>query len=190
MNADARKVSLPGVGERHNGCMRVVLTLLCVLATALPAWAQAAGQTTPAPAEQTAATSPAPVDPSKMGISLDRIVKGLHFEEMREKRTDSPLRLEFQVQVFGAAPRIDVLQGYDISASSPLPYGAPTHQDFISHWTPQAFKSPAMDISSLAVWAIGQLTQRSAKSQCEAEIAEYRELVMQGVAVSAPRCTQ
>ncbi len=168
--------------------MRVVLTLLCVLATAVPARAQAAGQ--PAPSDQAAAASPAPVDPSRMGISLDRIVKGLRFEEMRQKRIDSPLRLEFQVQVFGTAPRVDVLEGYDIGQSSPLPYGAPTHQDFISHWTPQAFKSPPMDISSLAVWAMGQLMQKNTKSQCEAEIAEYRALVMQGVAVAAPRCSQ
>lgn len=125
-----------------------------------------------------------------MGISLDRIVKGLKFEEMRERRTDSPLKLEFQVQVFGVAPRIDVLGDYDISADGPIPYGAPTHQDFLNQLTPQAYRSPAMPLSSAALWAIGQLIQRGAKSRCEQEIAEYRALVMQGVAVAAPRCTQ
>ena len=167
--------------------MRVLLPLLCVVTLAGSASAQTSGT---APEPESKATEPLPVDPSRMGISLDRIVKGLRFEEMRERRTDSPLKLEFQVQVFGAAPRIDVLGDYDIGQDGPLPYGAPTHQDFLNHLTPQAYRSPTVPVSSVAIWALGQLMQRSAKSRCEQEIAEYRALVMQGVAVSAPRCTQ
>lgn len=168
--------------------MRVVPTLLCIVILASPALAQTTGE--PAPEAETRAAEPLPVDPSRMGISLERIVKGLRFEEMRERKTDSPLKLEFQVQVFGTAPRIDILGDYDIGKEGPLPYGAPTHQDFLNHLTPQAYRSPTVPISSVALWAIGQLMQRSTKSKCEQEIAEYRALVMQGVAVSAPRCTQ
>jgi hypothetical protein len=168
--------------------MRVVLTLLCVLTLAAPALAQTSSP--PAPEAESKAAEPVQVDPSRMGISLERIMKGLRFEEMRERRTDSPLKLEYKVQVFGTAPRIDILGDYDIGKDGPLPYGAPTHQDFLNQLTPQAYRSPTVPISSVALWAIGQLMQRGAKSRCEQEIAEYRELVMQGVAVSAPRCTQ
>ena len=42
----------------------------------------------------------------------------------------------------------------------------------------------------LAVWAAQQLWNKSKKSRCEQELAEYKALVMQGVAVTAPRCTQ
>ena len=167
--------------------MRVLLPLLCAVTLASPAAAQSS---TTAPEAESKTAEPLTVDPSRMGISLERIVKGLRFEEMRERRTDSPLKLEFNVQVFGTAPRIDILGDYDIGQDGPLPYGAPTHQDFLNHLTPQAYRSPTMPLSSVAVWALGQLMQRSAKSRCEQEIAEYRALVMQGVAVAAPRCTQ
>ena len=39
-------------------------------------------------------------------------------------------------------------------------------------------------------WAADQVWQKSKKSQCEEEIANYRALVMQGVSVAAPRCSQ
>jgi hypothetical protein len=47
-----------------------------------------------------------------------------------------------------------------------------------------------MPVSSLAAWAAMWFWQQSKKSRCEEEIANYRALVMQGVNVSAPRCTQ
>jgi hypothetical protein len=39
-------------------------------------------------------------------------------------------------------------------------------------------------------WAAQQLVNKSRKSECEAELANYRALLMQGVNVAAPRCTQ
>ena len=167
--------------------MRAVLTLLCAVVLAAPAQGQTS--TPPAAPPEAASAEPLPVDPSRMGISLDRIVKGLKFEESRERR-ESPLNLEFPIQVLGTAPRLDVLEDDDIGADGPIPYGAPTHQEFLNQLTPQAYRSPAMPLSSAALWAIGQLFQRGAKSKCEQEIAEYRALVMKGVAVAAPRCTQ
>ena len=44
--------------------------------------------------------------------------------------------------------------------------------------------------SSIAWWAIGELTKRSQKSRCEQEIADYRATVMQGIPAPAPRCSQ
>jgi hypothetical protein len=130
------------------------------------------------------------VDPAKLGVSMDRIQRGLRMSEAREQSPSSPLKLEYQVQVFGKAPRIDLLGDFDIGRGAPLAYGAPTHSDFVNQWTPQAYRSPPMPLSSLAGWALFQLVKRSDKSKCEQEIAEYRALVMQGVPAPAPRCTQ
>jgi len=47
-----------------------------------------------------------------------------------------------------------------------------------------------MPLSALAGWAAVQLWQKSKKARCEEEIEIYRALLMQGVSVSAPRCTQ
>jgi len=177
------------------GQMRTVaLSLLLVAAVAGTARAQA-----PAPAEGTAATSTASqaadgqeptVDATKMGVSLSRIQKELRVSAAREQVSGTPFKLEYQVQVYGTAPRIDILEDFDTSRGAPLQYGAPTHQEFLNHWTPQAYRSPRVPLSSIAGWALFQLVKRADKSKCEQEIAEYRALVMQGVPAAAPRCTQ
>jgi hypothetical protein len=45
-------------------------------------------------------------------------------------------------------------------------------------------------VSAFAAWLAKWAWQESKKSRCEEEIADYRALIMQGVNVSAPRCTQ
>ena len=45
-------------------------------------------------------------------------------------------------------------------------------------------------MSAVAFWLANQFWEKSKKSRCEEEIAAYRALLMQGVSVSAPRCTQ
>jgi len=42
----------------------------------------------------------------------------------------------------------------------------------------------------LAGWALFTAAKRAQKSQCEEEIANYRQLIMQGVPTAAPRCPQ
>jgi hypothetical protein len=167
---------------------------LIVLVTAIPALAQgpAGGdppRTTTAAAGQSEAAAPA-VDASRLGVSMTRIQKGLRASEARERRSADGLKLEYQVQVYGESPRLDIIKDFDIGRRAPLKYGAPTHAEFLSHWTPQAFRSPRLPLSSMAGWALVQIAKRADKSKCEREIAEYRALVMQGVPAPAPRCSQ
>jgi hypothetical protein len=172
---------------------RAVLALLVALAATLPARAQS-----PAPGasgvrpDQAAPDQPAPqVDAAKLGVSMSRIQKGLRLSEARERSSAATsLKLEYQVQVYGAAPRIDILQDFNVGPNAPLSYGAPTHSDFIRQWTPQAYRSPRWPLGALAGWAISQAVTRGDKAKCEEEIARYRALVMQGTPAPAPRCTQ
>jgi hypothetical protein len=127
------------------------------------------------------------VDPTKLGVSLDRIRRELT-QAQATPTGEGTLKLDFHVQVIGQAPRIDFLEGFDVDG--PMPYGGPTHREVVSFLTPQEYKGQAVPFSSLAFWAFQKLQQQSKKSRCEREIAEYRALVMQGVAVAAPRCTQ
>jgi len=157
--------------------MRRVVAFLVVMALGWPAvgWAQA----TQAPA----------IDASKMGVSLDRIRRQLAAEPTEVMSADG-LKLNIRVDVFGQAPPLDFIPE-DFSLSfGPTPHSAPTHRDHIEFVTPQEFRSPPVPIFGLAVWAAQKLSEHSKKSQCEQEIAEYRALVMQGVSVAAPRCTQ
>lgn len=138
-----------------------------------------------------AAAAAAPVDTTRFGVSLERIQKGLRVTESREKekQAGTALRLEFQVQVFGQAPKIDVLKGVDLFNGA-VPGSAPSHRQFIEHVTPQIYRTPTMPLSAGLFWLANQVWEKSKKSRCEEEIEAYRALLMQGVNVAAPRCTQ
>jgi hypothetical protein len=129
------------------------------------------------------------IDASKLGVSLSKIQKGLFIADAREKMRGDGMHLEFNVQVYGTAPKIEVLKGIDLFNGG-VPGSAPSHSQMIEFWTPQIYRSPVMPISTLAFWAANEIFKKSNKSRCEEEIRNYRELVMQGVNVAAPRCTQ
>ena len=153
------------------------------------AWAQEPQQPATTP-ETPPADQAATIDATKLGVSISRIQKGLRLQPA--STTDSsvtPLRLQFQVQVYGQAPKIDVLRGYDLF-NGQVPGTAPSHNQMIEFWTPPMYSAPALPFSTLAFWAAQQLWKKSKKTECEEEIANYRALLMQGVNVSAPRCTQ
>lgn len=163
--------------------MRALAPLLLVLSVSAPAWAQDS-EAKPAPADQQT-----PIDATKLGVSLARIQKGLRVSEFREKQSVSPLRIEYSVQVYGFAPRIDLLKDVDILHGD-APGTAPTHRQIVDFLTPQIYRQQAAPISALAWWAGTKLWEKSKKSRCEQEIADYRAMLMQGVNVAAPRCTQ
>jgi hypothetical protein len=155
---------------------------LVLVGLAGPAWAQDP-PAPPPPAEGQA------IDATKLGVDLSRIKKGLRVAETREKLTTDGLRLNYSIQVYGQAPRIDVLKDIDLFNGG-VPGSAPSHNQMIEFWTPAIYRSPTMPVSALAFWAAQQIWQKSKKTQCEEEIATYRSLIMQGVNVTAPRCTQ
>ena len=143
------------------------------------AWAQDATAPT---------VDPAAIDATKLGVSLSRIQKALQIAETKQKDTGG-LRLEFNIQVFGTAPKIEILKGIDL-LNGQVPGTAPSHSQYMEFVTPQIYRQPALPISAFAAWAAQRVWQQSKKARCEEEIANYRAQVMQGMSVSAPRCTQ
>ncbi len=85
----------------------------------------------------------------KLPISLDRIQKKL--ATAPATTNISGLKLEYYIQVYGTAPRIDFFTGFD-TISGPVPMSAPTHRDMLDMMTPLEFKAPVMDISGLIAW--------------------------------------
>lgn len=160
--------------------MRGLAVLIVLAGLAMPAFAQEP-QPVPAPDPE--------IDATKLGVDLARIKRGLRVAETKEKLTTDGLRLNFSVQVYGQAPKIDVLQGIDLFNGA-VPGSAPSHNQMIEYWTPEIYRTPGLPISALAFWAAQHFWEKSKKSRCEEEIANYRALVMQGVNVAAPRCTQ
>lgn len=159
--------------------MRLTTACLLTLLAAAPAIAQ----------EAPPADGANDIDATKMGVSLARIQKGLRIAESTDERSTSPLRLSFQIQVYGQAPKIDVLKDVDLLGGA-VPGTPPTHREVIEFLTPPIYRQPALPFSALMGWAAQALANQSRKANCEAELANYRALLMQGVNVSAPRCTQ
>lgn len=169
--------------------MRSFALLILIAVCSAPAYAQDPQAQAPPPPPATEKPSETPIDASKMGVSLSKIQRGLRTAETKEQSSSEGLRLRFEVQVYGEAPRIQVLQGIDLF-NGQVPGSSPSHNQMIEYWTPVIYRTPGLPISSLAYWAAEQIWQKSKKSKCEEEIANYRALVMQGVSVSAPRCSQ
>ena len=164
--------------------MRALVILLSLAVATAPARAQDAQ-----PASQPESAETIYIDPTKLGVSLERIQKGLRIAETREQSKADGLRLEFNVQVYGTAPRIDVLSGFDLF-NGIVPDSAPTHREYLEQVTPAMYRLPGVPLSTFAFMAAKWIHDKSQKSRCEQEIANYRELLMQGVNVAAPRCTQ
>ena len=164
--------------------MRGLALVALLLGWSSPGWAQEPDSVPTPQAEQARGTT-------NFGVSLERIQRGLRLTESREKAKQSgtAMRLEYQVQVYGLAPKIEVLKGIDLF-NGQVPGTAPSHRQLIEYVTPQIYRTPVMPVSALAFWAAAQLVQKSKKARCEEEIEAYRALLMQGVSVAAPRCTQ
>jgi hypothetical protein len=159
------------------------IALVVAAQLALPGalWAQAAQ---PAPTQP-----PPPVDASRMGVSFDRIKRELAQAQAADAvPDDSRLKFSFTVEVVGSAPKIDLLEGFSLRGG--VPYGSPTHNEVLDVITPRYFRTGSVPFSAIAFWAAQQLAEKSKKTRCEEELAEYKKLVMAGVAVAAPRCTQ
>jgi len=128
------------------------------------------------------------IDAAKLGVSLSRIQKGLRIAEAKEEKSASALRLNFQVQVYGQAPKIDLIRDFDF-INGPVPGTPPTHKELVEFLTPQIYRTPGLPISQLVGWAVQAVANRNKKAACEDELRNYRALLMQGVNVAAPRCT-
>jgi len=84
-------------------------------------------------------------------LNLSRIQKQLQQSNVREDRDG--LNLRYFVPVYGQAPRIDIFPNREPGLfTGPPPYGAPTHRQMIEQVTPQEYRAPAADFSSLFRW--------------------------------------
>ena len=114
-------------------CRQISAAALLSLALALPAAAQDR------------------VDVSKLPLNLARIQQQLRQTSVRDE--SEGLNLRYVVSVYGQAPRIEIFSKEDRNTlTGPAPYGAPTHRQMIEQVTPQEYRAPAADFSSLFRW--------------------------------------
>lgn len=136
--------------------MRSAVVLALVVSLIAPSWALA---------RQASADPPPPIDVDKLPISVERIRKRL---ATAPQSRQGGLRIEYYIQVYGVAPKIDLFAGVDL-LNGPVPFGAPTHAEFLQLITPQEFRSPPADFMSLAAWIAQALARKAASKAAERE---------------------
>jgi len=90
------------------------------------------------------------VDVNRLPIDLAKITRQLRQTQGTESHTG--LHIRYTIDVYGAAPRIEFFTKEDNLQTGPVPYGAPTHHEMISHVTPQEFSAPIADFGALVRW--------------------------------------
>lgn len=106
-----------------------------------------------------------PPDAENLPVSLDRIRKQLAATRTRSKASKDGLRLEYFVDVYGRAPRIELFLPEENITSAPVMYGGMTHQEFLQVVTPQEFKSPPADILGAVSALMKWLSEKQKNSQ-------------------------
>ena len=93
------------------------------------------------------------VDVSKLPVDVTRIRRQLVRVNVREERDG--LSLRYMVDVFAQAPAIDLFPSSRVDPNfwtSPAPYGAPTHRDFMMLHTPIEHRGSVANIGALFNW--------------------------------------
>ncbi len=102
---------------------------------------------------------PVVLDAEALPVSLERIKRQLGQTPALDRET---LRLNFYLDVYADKPQLDVFAGFDLH-NSPVPYGAPTHQDVLDLVTPLEFRSPPADLTGILNWLVGRGRQKPDK---------------------------
>lgn len=143
-------------------------------------------------AQDPAASSAAPaaerqgIDPSALGISMARISRQLRIDAQARQQGESPLKLEYFVDVYGTAPALRFFTAPELLYGA-VPGTAPTHRDMLYQLTPQAFRSPRVDFLGLAYAAASAGARKVQDWRYERDLRAYQKLIESGRIVPAPQ---
>ena len=125
------------------------------------------GMSLPASAQSLAAhgtrradTGTSSIDVDRLPVDLGRIQRELS-RVPQDSETREGLRLRYFVQIYGTAPELKLFTDADNLVYGPVPYGAPTHREMLNEMTPQEYRPPVADFSSLVRWVSDKLSKKS-----------------------------
>ena len=84
----------------------------------------------------------------------------IYISEHADREEREGLNLRYYVNIYGEGPRLLIFRDDDNLATGPVPYGAPTHQEFMQFWTPQEFSSPPADLTTVMQWLAERLDRK------------------------------
>lgn len=108
------------------------------------------GVLTPVPGRAQQVAEPAPLPSVELPVNLERLKRKLAALPASDDER-SLLRLAFYLDVYGRAPRLNPLDGFDIH-TGPIPFGSPSQADLRSVGTPAAFRAPVADLTKVLGW--------------------------------------
>jgi hypothetical protein len=161
--------------------MRQLVAALVGVAVAMTPAAMLAQATAPSSATTAPSAAPA-IDANALGVSLSSISRRLQADAQARSEGDSPLKLEYFVDVYGTAPALRFFTGQDLRYGA-VPMSPPTHADMLFQLTPQAFRSPRIDVGALA----GAGTRKVEDWRYLRDLRAYQKLVESGRNVPAPQ---
>ena len=134
---------------------RVLQILACAVAlTTVGAHAQAP--------EGTQAQAPPPaIDPTKLGVSFDRVRMEL---TQPAPPKNGGLKIQETINVVAKAPPILLWDPKTVKAeltSAAVPYGAPTQKDIMKLSVPKEFQNYPFDMNALMQWLMEHLNKKS-----------------------------
>ena len=94
----------------------------------------------------------------RLPIDLTKVTRDLR-QSAATDANKGGLRIRYSIAVYGAAPQIQFFTKQDNIANGPVPYGAPSHREFIEHNTPIEYRAPGADLGALLFW----LAEKTAK---------------------------
>jgi hypothetical protein len=98
------------------------------------------------------------VDVDRLPVDRARIQREL--KQSAERDDSTGLHIQYVIDVYGRAPRIEFFTKEDNLQTGPVPYGGPTHQEMLRVMTPQEFRAPAADLSVLLRWLAEQAKKK------------------------------
>jgi hypothetical protein len=106
-------------------------------------------------------TSTSSIDPTKLGISFDRVRMQLT-EATSEPTKTHGLKIAETIEVVGKAPKIELWNPETAKlTSNAVPFGAPTQKDIQKLIVPKEFQNYPFDLNALMQWLMEHLNKKT-----------------------------
>jgi hypothetical protein len=129
---------------------KTLITLMAVLTASIVS--------VPAFAQQSSPPQPA-VNVQRLPLDMQRIQRAIQ-QSSSSPDTHQGLRFLYQVDVYGRAPALELFTDADDLANGPVPRSAPTHKDMLEQMTPQEFRSPPADLTTIFRWLADKASRK------------------------------
>jgi hypothetical protein len=135
---------------------RVLRIVVCIAAlNCVALHAQAQTQTEP----KTQTPTPPPIDPTKLGVSFDRVRMQLTQEAPSQS---NGLKIQESIEVVAKAPPQLLWDPKTVNlTSSAVPFGAPTQKDIMKLIVPKEFQTYPFDLNALMQWLMEHLNKKT-----------------------------